>query len=113
MKAEDRILINISGTGYDLQVGKLNGADYEQLLNFEKESKSSLNNVLFDDNFYLKNSLSENYKSWRDFNFASYKGADLFQKGQIEIWVNRKRKKTYPISKIENSPLLFPLFNTN
>lgn len=112
MKTEDRIMINIIGTGYDLSIANLNYNTHKILSEIKKLENNKLHYLLFDDSFYIDNIINVNHKSWRDFNnVGQYRGADLFHKGQIEIWINRKRKKTYQFSEIENSTFLFPLFN--
>lgn len=105
-------MINIIGTGYDLSIENLNYNTHKIISEIKRLEKNKLHYSLFDDSFYTKNKITDNYKSWKDFNNAGqYRGADLFHKGQIEIWLNRKRKKTYKLSEIENSTFLFPQFN--
>lgn len=105
-------MINIIGTGYDLCIDNLNRNTHPILTKIKNSANGKLNYLLFDDSFYTENEMSNNYKSWRAFNnVGQFRGADLFHKGQIEIWLNRKRKKTYQLSEIDNSMSLFPLFN--
>lgn len=105
-------MINIIGTGYDLSIANLNYNTHKILSEIKRLENNKLHYLLFDDSFYIENIINDNHKSWRDFNNAGqYRGADLFHKGQIEIWINRKRKRTYQFSEIENSTFLFPLFN--
>lgn len=112
MNTEQRILINVIGTGYDIRIGNLNKDDYKVLSEIEKQTDISLNELLFNEDFYSENKISETYNSWKDFNdIGNYRGVDLLEKGQIEVWINRKRKKRYLLSEIKEPTTLFPLFN--
>jgi hypothetical protein len=39
-----------------------------------------------------------------------YRGADMSEYGQIEIWINRRRMKTYKFHELKSDLRLFPLF---
>lgn len=113
MKTEDRILINIIGTGYDLRLGQLNDDNYKILNKIDKQKNDSINELLFNKEFYTKSQISYTYKSWTDFNdIGIYRGVNLSEMGQIEIWINRKRKKRLLVSEIIEPTSLFPLFKT-
>jgi len=116
VKKENNILINIIGTGYDVCVCEPPSGLMEELGLGIAQEERSLGYLLFDDEFYKKYSISKsdtkNYESWKDFgNKGFYRGADLSDRGQLEIWFNRKRLITYQFNELINDGILFPLFD--
>jgi hypothetical protein len=116
METEDRILINVIGVGYDVCVGDVS-PEQKVILNAAViQEKQSLHNLLFDEDFYKKYELpkvnsSLNCRSWKDFsNIGKYRGAHLLETGQIEIWINGKRVRTYKFNELANELSLFPAF---
>lgn len=81
MKTKDRVVINIIGVGYNLSIGN-----------------TPLTNI-------------GNQNSVTDNKFVLYSGANILEKGQVELWLNHKRKKTILFSEINESKRLFPFFN--
>ncbi|MBL0330048.1 MAG: hypothetical protein IPP64_11680 [Bacteroidetes bacterium] len=116
MKSENKVLINIIGTGYDVCVCEVPSLLLDQLnLGIAKEERS-LGYLLFEDEFYAKYQIpktdTKNYSTWKDFdNKGVYRGANLSERGQLEIWFNRKRIKTYQFHELINDANLFPLFD--
>ncbi len=116
MKKENNILINIIGTGYDVCVCELPPGLMDELGVGIAQEERSLGDLLFEDEFYKKYSISKsdtkNYESWKDFgNKGIYRGANLAERGQLEIWFNRKRLITYQFNELINEGILFPLFD--
>ena len=115
MDKENKILINIIGTGYDVCVCEVS-PDLLDILNMAvAKEERSLGYLLFEDEFYTKYQISKsdikNYSSWKDFsNKGTYRGANLSERGQLEIWFNRKRIRTYQFHELINDANLFPLF---
>lgn len=108
MISEDRILINIIGTGYDLRHTRLDKALYNLL----KQDTNTLQDDLFNLDFYNTHSELKGYKNWENFkSINSYRGANVLDKGQIEIWINRKKRK-FNINELYQSNSLFDMFNT-
>jgi len=107
----EKVVINVIGTGYDICIDRLDGN-----LNFEFDLKetSELHNCLFGIEFYKKQHVVNNHKvihSWKDFNTnGMFRGADVLEYGQIEIWINRRRRKTYKFHELKSDLRLFPLF---
>jgi hypothetical protein len=109
---EDTIVINLIGTGYDINIGAFPSKIKEKLgdgnLNF---------NLLFDLDFYRKNQFDKNavgklIYSWKDINSNNnYIGANFCERSQLEIWINGKRKKTLKLIDLFNDSLLFPLYS--
>jgi hypothetical protein len=109
---EDEVVINLIGTGYDINIGafpsKIKKKLGDENMNF---------NLLFDLNFYRKNQFDKNdlgklIYSWKDINSNNnYIGANLCERSQLEIWINGKRKKTLKLIDFFNDSLLFPLYN--
>lgn len=119
MKTENRILINIIGIGYDICVGEVSPELTYAFSKAVKQEKQSLYHLLFDEAFYKKYAIPQmdnpnsNYLSWKDFNNqAMYRGPNLLENGQLEIWIHRKRAKTYMFHELTNKAILFPLFDT-
>lgn len=75
--------------------------------------------LLFDNSIYEKyknHELFPNipFESWRSFNNGGiFRGANLLDRGQIEIWKNKKRIKTYTFNSLLTENLLFPIFNSS
>lgn len=118
MNTENIILINIIGIGYDVCVGDVSSELTVVFSKAVRQEKQSLHHLLFDEEFYKKyvlpqmDSSNNNYFSWKDFNNkAMYRGANLLESGQLEIWINRKRVKTYKFHELTNKAMLFPLFD--
>ncbi len=114
--AENRVLINVIGLGYDVCVCELPPGLLDELSVGVSMEERSLGYLLFDNEFYKKYPISKsdtkNYVTWKDFgNKGFYRGADLTQRGQLEIWFNRKRLRTYQFHELINDGLLFPLFD--
>ncbi|MBK6834259.1 MAG: hypothetical protein IPG89_08310 [Bacteroidetes bacterium] len=109
---EDEVVINLIGTGYDINIGafpsKIKAKLGDEKMNF---------NLLFDLDFYRKNQFKKNdlgklIYSWKDINSKNnYIGANLCERSQLEIWINGKRKKTLKLIDFFNDALLFPLYN--
>ena len=117
MKPDNKILINIIGVGYDVCVCEVPLGLFDHLGLAIATEERSLGYLLFDDEFYRKYQISKsdtkNYSCWKDFgNKGFYRGANLMERGQIEIWINRKRVKTYQFHELINNATLFPLFET-
>ena len=107
----EKFVINIIGTGYDICIGEI---PRETQLLFSNTKSGELQHLLFDEDFYkryLIKSCGKTVHSWNDFNSEGvYRGADIFKSGQIEIWINSKRVKTYKFSELNSQSRLFPLF---
>ena len=118
MEKESSILINIIGTGYDVSVGEVPPDLFEFFRKAVNVEKQSLHDLLFDEDFYKKYEISKannsvKYASWKDFNDnAVYRGANLMENGQLEIWINRRRVKTYRFGELIGDATLFPLFGS-
>jgi hypothetical protein len=118
MKQENNILINIIGTGYDICVGEVSAPLDELFERISKEKKLSPHDFLFDEEFYKRNQIMKPghtgvYKSWKDFNdTAVFRGANLTEAGQLEVWINKKRVRTYKFHELYDNATLFPIFNT-
>lgn len=118
MDKENKILINIIGTGYDVCVCEVSPGLLDILTMAVAKEERSLDYLLFEDEFYTKYQISKtdtkNYSSWKDFNNkAMYRGANLSERGQLEIWFNRKRIRTYQFHELISEATLFPLFDNH
>ena len=116
MSSENKVLINIIGTGYDVCVCEVHPGLFDQLSLGIATEERSLDYLLFEDQFYAKYQISkidtQNYSSWKDFNNkGEYRGANLNERGQLEIWFNRKRLRTYQFNELISDANLFPLFD--
>ncbi|MBK7573447.1 MAG: hypothetical protein IPI10_18270 [Bacteroidetes bacterium] len=102
MSTDTKLHINLSGTGYELNcamVQKENEYTAIQLAKTfleeaeEKQAKQNLNEAQYFEGL------------------KTYRGANLFEPGQIEFWKDRKRLKTYKFQEIVQSAVLFPILN--
>jgi hypothetical protein len=113
-KVEQEIIINLIGTGYDVTIGFI-PRDIEKLIGFKNETKDYYQ--LFDLDFYRTNKIvvdgSNNLMySWKDINAdKSYTGANFFERSQLEIWVNGKRKRTLKLADVFVENVLFQPYN--
>jgi len=94
--------INLSGTGYELNCALVKKEHEHKAIQFAKtfleeaEEKQAKNNLQEAQYF-------EELKTFR--------GANIFEPGQIEFWKDRKRLKTYKFQEIVQSMVLFPILN--
>jgi len=102
LSLDHKLHINLSGTGYELNcamVQKENEYTAIQLAKTfleeaeEKQAKQNLNEAQYFEGL------------------KTYRGANLFEPGQIEFWKDRKRLKTYKFQEIVQSAVLFPILN--
>ena len=117
METEIKILINTIGIGYDVCVCEVPPGLMDHLGLAMSTEERHFAYLLFEDEFYVKYKIpktdTKNYSSWKDFgNKGFYRGANLLERGQIEIWINRKRIKTYQFHELISNATLFPLFDT-
>ncbi len=99
MLPTNRVLITISGTGYCVyfdNTASLKECNHLQLFEklFLKQANSSNDN---------KQKIAPNF----------FSGANVLEKGQLDIWINRKRKKIIQLSEINASSALFPILNSD
>lgn len=98
MLSNNRVIINISGTGYYVYIDnkgilkELNDIDLFETLFLNDEGNAS--------------------KQQQNYPHNYFSGVNILEKGQLDIWVNRKRKKTIQLSDINISNTLFPILNT-
>lgn len=116
MKPNNRVLINIIGVGYDVCLCEVSPDMKDTFAMALNQEKQSLHHLLFNEDFFNKYEIAKldntgNCKSWNDFeNKGVFRGANLLERGQIEIWINRQRAKTYKFSELISAETLFPLF---
>lgn len=119
MNNEDKIVINFIGIGYEIAVGALTEVQFQTLSSLSAREGESLQNLFFDADFFENNPVpyigkSGHYKSWSDFNNQGiFTGPSLMEKGQMEIWINRKRIKTYKFFELLSQATLFPIFKAD
>lgn len=119
MATDNKILINVIGTGYDVCVGEITPQTKEIFNAAVEQENKPLNHLLFDNDFYKKYPIANSYhfweySNWKDFDDkAVYRGANLLEYGQMEIWINKKKVKTYKFHELISNATLFPLFDAN
>lgn len=97
MLPNNRVIINISGTGYCVYI------DNKGIL-------KELNDIDLFEKLFL-NDEGNASKQQQNYPHNYFNGANMLEKGQLDIWVNRKRKKTIQLSEINVSSALFPILN--
>lgn len=116
MKTKNKVLINIIGTGYEISVCEPSPELCQKLLREDKEDRSA-SALLLDESFYesfkCPETIEKKNLSWKNLNNKGmFRGANLNERGQLEIWMNRKRIKTYAFQELMNEAVLFPLFDS-
>ncbi len=104
MATDQKIHINIIGTGYELNCAEVLN---EHELSATKIAKSFLEGA--EDKTESHATLASEYFE----KLKSYRGANVLDPGQIEFWKDRKRLKTYKFHEIIQSAVLFPILNIN
>ncbi|MBL0105262.1 MAG: hypothetical protein IPP51_16700 [Bacteroidetes bacterium] len=107
MFPKQKILINLMGTGYDIWCGELpermRGLPAMEIVEAIQGQSAIV--------VKRKNKAKEIHPVENDFkNFLSYRGPNLLELGQMEIWINRKRIYTYKFQELADSATLFPIF---
>jgi hypothetical protein len=115
---EQEIVINLVGTGYDINIGTIPKDIITKITTSSVNDGGQPNYYkLFELDFYKKNHFlksngNDKIHSWKDINDDNtISGPNMFEMSQVEIWVNGKRKKTLKYDDLYPKNTLFPPYN--
>ena len=111
MQNDDTVYIRLIGIGCHIVKCTLEEDIWNKIKACAKELKLPIGQAFFDSEFYsLLNTPA--YSSWQDFNnFQDISGLLESHRSQVEIRLNKKPRKKIVFNDLNNTGLLFPLYN--
>lgn len=111
MHNEQKVKINLIGTGCHIVKGIPDTGTWNKMLQVAGQLRTSIDHAVFDSDFFPMLD-SPYYKKWSDLNNIFDIGGLLYDsKSFIEIWIRNKKKLKVYFKNIMNENLLFPLYN--